>query len=181
VTPNPFDPFPWIETPRLRLRAPTLDDEEAMFQVATDPLVLKYLGRAPPTREKTREKLTKVLEGIRSGVTILWILTDRESGAYLGGACLWSWNQPNFRAEVGYDLAPSHWGRGLVTEALTPILRFGFERMDLHSVEAQIHPENQGSIRVVEKLGFQKEAHFRENHFNGTSFEDTAVYSLLAP
>ena len=181
MIPNPFEPFPRIETARLTLRAPTLDDEEAMFLVASDPRVAKYLGRAPATREKTREKLTKVLEGIRAGTTILWILTDRESGAYLGGACLWNWDEAHFRAEVGYDLTPSRWGQGLVTEAMTPILRVGWERMKLHSLEGRVNPENQGSIRVLEKLGFQKEAHYRENYFNGTSFEDTAVYSLLAP
>ena len=181
MIPNPFEPFPLIETPRLHLRAPTLDDEDAMFRVASDPLVLKYLCRAAPTREQTREKLVKVLDGIRGGTNILWMLIDRESGATLGSACLWNWDEPCFRAEVGYDLAPAWWGRGLVTEAMTAILRFGWKRMKLHSVEAQIHPENQASIRVVEKLGFQKEAHFRENHFNGVSFEDTTVYSRIAP
>jgi ribosomal-protein-alanine N-acetyltransferase len=181
MLPNPFEPFPRMETARLVLRAPTLDDEDAMFRVASDPLVLKYLGRAPPTREQTRAKITAVLEAIRHGVSIVWILTDRATGGHVGSACLWHWDEPCFRAEVGYDLAPALWGRGLVTEAMTAILRFGWERMKLHSLEAQIHPENQGSIRVVEKLGFVKEAHFRENHFNGVSFEDTVVYSRLAP
>ena len=181
MLPNPFEPFPRIETARLVLRAPTPDDENAMFRVASDPRVLKYLGRTPPTREQTREKIAKVLESIRTGTSILWILTDRASGDHVGGACLWHWDEPSFRAEVGYDLSPSLWGRGLVTEAMTPILRFGWERMKLHSVEAQIHPDNQGSIRVVEKLGFVREAHFRENHFTGVKFEDTVVYSRLAP
>lgn len=67
MLPNPFEPFPWIEMPRLLLRAPTLDDEEAMFCVASDPLVAKYLGRAPATRESTSAKLVKVLEGILPG------------------------------------------------------------------------------------------------------------------
>jgi len=181
MLPNPFEPFPWIETPRLLLRAPTLDDEEAMFCVASDPLVAKYLGRAPATREKTREKLVKVLAGISGGTAILWLLIDRESGACVGDVCLWSWDEASFRAEVGYELASSCWGRGLATEAMTPVVQLGWERMKLHSLEGRVHPENQGSIRVLEKLGFQKEAHYRENYFNGTTFEDTAVYSLLAP
>ena len=181
MVPNPFEPFPVIETARLVLRAPTLDDEETMFRIASDPLVAKYLGRAPRTREKTREKLVKVIDGIRSGTTIVWILVDRESGAHVGSACLWNWDEHSSRAEVGYELAPPWWGRGLVTEAMTPILRVAWERMKLHSVEGQVHPENAGSIRVLEKLGFVREAYFRENHFNGQGFEDTAVYSLLAP
>jgi ribosomal-protein-alanine N-acetyltransferase len=178
---NLFDPFPTIETSRLRLRALTLEDEEEMHRVASDPLVTKYLGRATPTREKTREKIARVLEGLRAQESIFGVLLDSESGAYLGSACLWNWDQANFHAEVGYDLEPSRWGQGLIPEALAPILRFGFEKMNLHRVEGQVHPENQGSIRVLEKLGFQKEGHIRENHFNGTHFEGTAVYGLLAP
>ena len=181
MLPNPFEPFPRIDTPRLVLRAPTPGDEEAMFAVASDPLVAKYLGRAPATRESIRAKLGKILDGIRAGTAIFWVLTDRESGAHAGSACLWNWDEAHFRAEVGYDLAPARWGQGLVTEAMTAVLGCGWEQMKLHSVEGHVHPENQGSIRVLEKLGFQKEAHFRENHFNGEGFEDTAVYSLLAP
>ena len=47
-----------------------------------------------------------------------------------------------------------------MTEAMKPIVRFGWERMSLHSLEGHVHTENQGSIRVLEKLGFQREAHF---------------------
>lgn len=181
MVPSPFEPFPTIETARLVLRAPTLDDVEGMFHVASDPRVVKYLGRAPATRETTRAKLVKVTEALVSGASILWILIDRETGAHVGSACLWNWNEGDRRAEVGYDLAPSRWGQGLVTEAMTPILLVGWERMKLHSLEGQVHPENVGSIRVLEKLGFVREAYFRENHFNGESFEDTVVYSKLSP
>ena len=176
-----FDPFPVLETSRLRLRALTLEDEEEMHQVASDPLVTKYLGRAAPTREKVREKIGRVLEGLRAQQSILWAVTDSASGGYLGSACLWNWDQASFHAEVGYDLTPSRWGQGLIPEALVPIIRFGFEQMKLHRIEGRVHPENLGSIRVLEKLGFQKEGHLRENHFNGEKFDDTAMYGLLNP
>jgi [ribosomal protein S5]-alanine N-acetyltransferase len=178
---NLFDPFPVLETSRLRLRALRLEDEEEMHRVASDPLVTKYLGRATPTREKVREKIVRVLENLRSEEAILWVLTDRASGGYLGSACLWNWDKACFHAEVGYDLTPSRWGQGLVPEALAPMIRFGFEEMKLHRIEGRVHPENLGSIRVLEKLGFQKEGHLRENHFNGERFEDTAMYGLLKP
>jgi ribosomal-protein-alanine N-acetyltransferase len=181
MLPNPFEPFPRIETPRLVLRAPTLDDTEAMFQIASDPLVARYGAPAPATRETTRGRLEKNLEALRNGASIRWMMIARDGGAYLGSVCLWAWDKAHFRAEVGYELAPSHWGRGLVVEAMTSAIRFGWEQMMLHSLEGKVHPDNQGSIRVLEKLGFQKEGYFRENYFNGTSFEDTAVYSLLAP
>jgi ribosomal-protein-alanine N-acetyltransferase len=61
------------------------------------------------------------------------------------------------------------------------ILRFGFEKMGLHSVEAKLHPDNRASRRVLEKLGFVKEGHLAESYFNAhlDVFEDTAIYSLL--
>jgi ribosomal-protein-alanine N-acetyltransferase len=181
MIPNPFEPFPRIETPRLVLRAPTLDDVEVMFQIASDPRVARYGAPAPATREATRARLEKNLEALRTGASIRWMMIARDGGEYLGSVCLWAWDQAHFRAEVGYELAPSHWGRGLVVEAMTPVIRFGWEQMKLHSLEGKVHPDNQGSIRVLEKLGFEKEGYFRENYFNGQGFEDTAVYSLLAP
>jgi ribosomal-protein-alanine N-acetyltransferase len=68
-----------------------------------------------------------------------------------------------------------------MTEAIGAVLGFGFTTMGLHSVEAQIHPENTGSRRVLEKLGFVQEGYFRENFYEPAdgSFTDTAVFSLL--
>jgi [ribosomal protein S5]-alanine N-acetyltransferase len=177
-----FDPFPTLTTRRIRLRCPTLEDAEAMFETLTHPVASKFAGRAPPASvEAVREKLEKILATLRAGDGIAWALEDIETGAYLGSAGLWRWDKPHFRAEAGYELNARFWGRGLMPEALAPILAFGFDRMNLHSVEAKVHPDNKASIRVLEKLGFQREAYFRENHWNGVEFEDTAVYSLLVP
>lgn len=177
-----FNPFPILTTPRLRLRCVELGDAEIMFENLTNPAAARFGGKAPPANvAAAREKIEKILATIAAGEGISWALTDIETGVYLGGAGLWRWDKPNFRAEVGYEITPRVWGRGYVPEALGAILAFGFQRMDLHSVEAKVHPENKASIRVLEKLGFQREAFFRENHWNGVAFEDTAVYSRLAP
>jgi [ribosomal protein S5]-alanine N-acetyltransferase len=177
-----FDPFPTLTTPRLLLRCPALGDAEEMYASLTNPQTAKFSGKAPPPNvAAVREKIEKILENIRVGDAISWALDDAETGAYLGGAGLWRWDKAHFRAEIGYEISSRFWGRGLMTEALAPILAYGFERMQIHSVEAKVHPDNKGSIRVLEKLGFQREAYFHENHFNGVTFEDTAVYSLLAP
>jgi ribosomal-protein-alanine N-acetyltransferase len=176
-----FDPFPAFETPRLLLRSVAPDDAAEMFRIGADPRVARFTGKAPPASlEVIREKIEKMLAQLRADEGITWVLVERESGAYLGTAGIWRWDKPNFRAEIGYGIDPRAWGRGLTTEALAPIVRLGFERLALHSLEALIHPDNQGSIRVMEKLGFRREAHLRENHFNQGVFEDTLVYSRLA-
>ena len=180
--PNLFDPFPTLTTPRLTLREMTLDDAEPYFQIRADPEVMRYWGAAPDTKvDEAIARIVAVREGVRAGVSIRWAVTDKGSGAFLGSGGLWRWDRRHFRAELGYELSPAHWGKGLMTEAIRAMLRFGFEVMDLHSVEANIDPHNKRSARVLLKLGFQQEGYLRENFFYEGKFSDTAVYSLLRP
>jgi ribosomal-protein-alanine N-acetyltransferase len=178
-TKNPFDPFPTLQTSRLTLRAISLEDLDHFFRVRTDPQVLRYLGADVETREQVQKRIEVVLEGVREGKSIRWAITDRESGAFLGSGGFWRWDQRHYRAEVGYDLAPQHWGKGLMTEAVGAMVRFGFDVMRLHSVEANIDPLNEASRRVLLKLGFKQEGLLRESYFYAKQFLDTAVFSLL--
>lgn len=178
-----FDPFPDLDTPRLCLRALTRADADDMFRVHADPEVLRFIGRPKPASiDAIMERIDGMIESTRAEAGITWKLCDRATGAYVGGAGLKYWDKTHRRAEVGYILARERWGRGLATEALAPILRFGFERMRLHSVEARVHPDNRASRRVLEKVGFVQEGYLRESYFNSATgvFEDTVVYSRLS-
>ena len=62
---------------------------------------------------------------------------------------------------------------------MAAILKYGFNTLKLHSVEAIVNPDNMQSIRVLEKNNFVKEAHFKENYFHEGKFKDTVIYSLL--
>ncbi len=85
----------------------------------------------------------------------------------------------HFRSEVGYMLLPEYNGKGIATEALALVVRYGFEYMQMHSLEAIIDPMNGASARVLEKNGFVREAHIRENEYYNGRFLDTVIYSLL--
>jgi ribosomal-protein-alanine N-acetyltransferase len=76
-------------------------------------------------------------------------------------------------------LLPEYHGRGIITEAIKEALNYGFEIMKLHSVEAIIDPENFASERVLQKSGFVKEAHLKENEYYDGKFLDTVIYSIL--
>jgi ribosomal-protein-alanine N-acetyltransferase len=117
----------------------------------------------------------------RSGIR--WAICWREGGQFLGTCGFWRLLKQHFRAEIGYELGPESWGQGVMTEAVAAALAFGFGPMGLHSVEAQIAPQNTGSRRVLEKLGFVQEGYFRENYYEPAlgAFTDTAVFSLLSP
>lgn len=85
----------------------------------------------------------------------------------------------NYRAEIGYMILPEFHGKGLVPEAVTRLIKFGFEDLRLHSIEAVIDPENYASEKVLQKCGFTKEAHLKEAEFYEGKFLDKVIYSLL--
>lgn len=174
-----FDPFPVLETPRLQLRALVPDDFGVIYRLQTDPQVTRYFGRAPMTPEQVKERIDGVITGVREGAAVRWGLVLRESGELLGTAGFWRWSKDHRFAEVGYEIVPEQWGKGIMTEALRAAIRYGFEVMELHRVEANLDPENAASRRVLEKLGFVREGLFRENWYYNGQFTDTASYGLL--
>jgi ribosomal-protein-alanine N-acetyltransferase len=177
-----FEIFPVLETDRLVLRQITLDDAEALFQIYSDPQVMRYWGSAPlQSIDEARRKIEGINAAWRAKEGIRWGIIRKGSDRLIGSGGHWRLIKKHFRSEIGYELMTDYWGQGIMTEALGAILRFGFETLGLHSVEAQIDPQNLASRKVLEKLGFLQEGYLRENYcFDGT-FTDTALFSLLRP
>ena len=78
-------------------------------------------------------------------------------------------------------ILPEYHGKGITTEAVQCVVDYGFNTMQLHSIEGVIDPENEASQRVLQKCGFVKEAHFKENEFYDGKFIDAVIYSKLNP
>ena len=177
-----FATFPVLQTERFLLRAPTLDDVDAMFRIMSDVRVTHYFGTLPMVAPiEAEQRVERIHTAFKEQSGVRWVIADRASGQLIGSSGFWRLIKPHFRAEVGYELAPEWWGRGVMTEALRAMLGFGFTRMGLHSVEAQIHPDNSASRRVLEKVGFVQEGYLRENFYDPieAQFTDTAVFGLL--
>jgi len=176
-----FDPFPTLETPRLVLREIVPSDVDVIFRNQSDPAVIRYIGRAPHASiAESQALLERLFEGQRAGTDVRWGLVLRETSEFAGTCGFWKWNKQHQCAELGYEIAPSFWGKGLMVEALRPILHYGFTVMGLHRVEANIDPDNHASRRVVEKLGFQQEALLRENWFYDGKYLSSLIFGLLA-
>lgn len=177
-----FAAFPVLETERLVLRAVTPADAADMFGIMRDPRVARYFGSAPMVSvDEAAERIDRISVAFGEQTGVRWAITRREHSQLVGTCGYWRLVKPHFWAEIGYELAPEQWGRGIMTEAIGAVLQWGFTTMGLHRVEAQIHPANIGSQRVLEKLGFVQEGYFRENYYEVAEgqFTDTAVFSLL--
>jgi ribosomal-protein-alanine N-acetyltransferase len=177
-----FDPFPTLTSERLVLRALTPDDVPRMFAIRSDPRVLRYLGRDPdPDASCTAERIAEVIRNVAEGTAIRWGLTLADSGELVGSSGLWHWDKAHRWAELGYELAPEAWGKGLMREANRLILSWGFgPPMSLHRIEARLDPANDASRRQLEQLGFSREGLLRENWFHRDLVADTLIFGLLA-
>lgn len=173
--------FPVLHTERLVLRELREEDAAAAFRMFSDPEVMRYVGKA------VNVDLAETLNFLRANrdqyparTGVRWAITLRGDDQLIGSCGHWRLMKEHHRSEIGYDLLQSHWGRGIMAEALHAILAFGFTRLGLHSVEAQIDPANRRSQQVLERVGFQKDGLLRENFYYAGRYLDTAVFTLLA-
>jgi [ribosomal protein S5]-alanine N-acetyltransferase len=176
-----FADLPELETERLLLRKMHLDDAEAMFAYASDPEVTRYvLFETHRSVEDSNAFLRLAVEGYERGDFGGWGIVLKDSGAFVGtcGADV-DYAPEHARAELGYVLSREHWGKGLMTEAVQAVIRFGFGRMELIRIQARCIAENTDSARVMEKAGMTYEGTLRESEFIKGAYRDMKIYSIL--
>lgn len=175
-----FKPFPNLATDRLFLRAITIDDKNEIFTLRSDARVMKYIDR-PIAKDISEAEnfINKIKNGIKNNELVYWGITLKIDNSLIGTICLWNISAENHRAELGYELLPDFQGQGLMQEALIRIVRYAFNTLKLHSLEAKVNPLNIKSINLLERNSFIREAYFRENYYFNGKFWDTAIYCLL--
>jgi ribosomal-protein-alanine N-acetyltransferase len=175
-----FTPFPELKTEQLHFRQLTFEDANEIFRLRSDERVNRFLTRNQyKTLEDAGAFINKINRGINNNEAIYWVITFKNDNKLIGTICLWNIQPENYRAEIGYELNPDFWGKGIMKEAIPKIIEYGFETMNLHSIEADLDPGNVQSVMLLEKNGFIKEGHFKESTFFNGKFSDRAVYSLI--
>lgn len=168
-----------IETERLILRLFESGDEAALYAYLSDKEVVKWEPYAPITRDQIGEVLRE-----RMASDEMIAIELKENHTVIGNVYL---GKSAFRArELGYLLNRAYWGRGYATEACTAAVEKAFAD-GAHRVYAECDPGNEKSWRLLERLGFIREAHLRENVYfwldeNGCPiWKDTYIYGKLKP
>lgn len=175
-----FKSFPDLESERLLFRKILQSDSKDLFLIRTDDDVMRYLDIARFESVNDAEKFIQTLEESYEKETgINWGIVEKHSNDFIGYFGFWRMIPEHCRAEIGYTLKPGFWGKSYMYETINRLVRFGFDEMKLHSVEANVNPLNERSKKVLERVGFKKEAHFRENYLFNGEFLDSIIYSLL--
>lgn len=141
-----------LETPRLLLREFVEEDAEAFLAFNGDPRVMRLTGEPAWTDlEETRRRLRDYPDYRRYGFG-RWAVVLKPEGVVIGFNGL-KYLEDLDEVDLGYRFAFDYWGRGIATESSRAVLRYGFETLGLQRVVGLALPENQGSIRVLEKVG----------------------------
>jgi ribosomal-protein-alanine N-acetyltransferase len=174
-------PLPTLETDRLVLRRPRMDDAADMFEYGSDPEVTRTVTfETHRSIEDSRAWLERILEQAPAERGACSFALELKSTGKMVGMCTIHLDDVHSaRAEVAYVLNRAYWGQGLTAEALRAVIDLGFERLGLNRISAMCLPENTASARVMEKAGMTYEATLREYMFYKDRYHDLKVYPIL--
>ena len=175
-----FSRPPQTETDRLLLRPLRMGDVRDIFEYGRDPQVAEHvLWDAYTDISDARAYLRWILRQYRDGQPCSVAIVYKETGQVIGTIGWMSWNPEHQVAEIGYSLSREYWNRGLMTEALSAMIRLSFEQLPVNRLEAVHETENPASGRVMEKCGMKKEGILRQRIRNKGRRADVVLYAIL--
>ncbi len=176
-----FQPFPELATTRLLLREISKNDVAEVFNLRSSDKIMQFIDRPrATTTEDALGFINTIVNALANNEGITWAVTLKNQPRLIGTIGFWRIEKEHYRAEIGYMLNDLFQRQGIMQEAITAVLQYGFDVMKLHSVEANVNPANNASTKLLEKNNFVLEAHFKENYYYNGKFLDSFVYSLLA-
>lgn len=177
---TPDSEFPLIETKRLRLQPLTTEYTDFVFRHFSNPAVTQYMLDEPPVLDYTQaQQIVQFYAEPARKTYNRWVIVQKADAQPIGTCGYHKWDKRYFRAEIGYDLDPSFWGRAYMTEVLNAVIANGFERMKLNRIDALVYVENERSIRLLQRLGFTQEGLLRDYFCLNAKFYDHYIFSLL--
>ncbi len=177
---NVFKDLQTLETPRLVLRKLTMRDANDVFDYASMPEVSKHVTwDYHRTVADSMAFLKSIIVQYENGIPSPWGIVYKEDNKLIGTGGYHNWNPEHRRAEIGYAISSRYWNRGIMTETLKRMLKFGFEVMALNRIEALCKIENAASEKVMQKCGMKYEGTLREQMFVKREYQDLKLYSIL--
>ena len=152
-----FTPFSNIETKNLILRRMNYNDIHDLFEMRKDSRMIEYTDtKLEKTLEETKVYIDKMNKGIDDNKWIIWAIEHKKSKKVIGSISIWNINEEKESGELGYGIIPDYQGEGLMKESLLSVIQYGFNVMELKSLEAYTEENNSKSIKLLEGCKFIK-------------------------
>lgn len=172
--------FDYIETDRLLLRTLDMKDKEPFFKYRSMPEVYKYQSWRPEDIEEIEEFIKKNISVCpNTKNTWMQLAVCLKEGRLIGDIGI-HFLEDDYQIEIGYTLSPEYQGNGYATEAVKAVINYVFSKLKKHRITASVDPDNIKSIKLLEKIGFRKEAHFIKSFRIDNRWYDDCIYAILA-
>lgn len=110
---------------------------------------------------------------------LFFFLLDKNTNKNIGWCGYHTWYTDHHRAEIGYTLKPAYRNKGLMTEAMHKVIKYGFENIKLHRIEAMVGTDNEASHAILKTFKFLQEGILKEHYLIGKKHEDSLIFALL--
>ena len=175
-----FDNFPILKSKRLLLRDIKMSDATQILKMRSSGRINQFIRRENMREIDDSFKLIeKTILAYKNRQAIGWAGVLRDNNDIIGTCGFNTFDFSNLRAEIGGELSVDYWGKNIALEAVITIVKFGFNYMNLHTIEAKLSPDNRGAIFLLQKIGFKKEAHYVDRIFHNNKFYDMTVFTLI--
>lgn len=176
-----FQAFPRLETERLVLRRLHLADAGSLFAILSDEELARFYDDEAFTElSQAREQIEAWTDGFDEWRSIRWGIARKETNTVIGTCGYYGFHRWHGRGSIGFELARPYWRQGIMTEALEAIIGFGFREVGLNRIQAVVIPGNEGSEKLLEKLGFRSEGVLRQyENWGEKGCVDLLIFSLL--
>ena len=162
------------KTKRLLFSKSSMADVALVYALRSSPIVRQYIMQPLFTKqEEAIAHINKLENFLKEDKSISWTLIDKASNQKIGGICLWNFSEDRKTAEVGYDLLPEYFRKGYMSEALQGVIDFGFNSLNLNTIEAFTHIENEPSKKLLVSNGFVFQPERKD-----PGFPKNAIYTL---
>jgi len=145
-----------VETDRLILRAPVMEDIEPLLAFWSDPDTMQYITKDDSgwTREMVEERVKRAIGYCQDHGMTFWTVVLKETGEVIGQGGIVPIKFNGDEIELGYRFGKEHWGKGYASEVAAASVKHAFEEHGLDRLVAMINPDNTVSRKVLEKVGF---------------------------
>lgn len=144
------------------LRALQPTDAPAWYAYLSDPEVTRFTSYDIRSIKHVAAMIDEYIAGYAARRSLRWALALKSSNVLIGTCGSYGWNAQHAVAELGYDLARTWWGRGVMTQAVRATVHWSFTFLGVNRIQATVMVGNTASAHILEKTGFQREGTLRE-------------------
>ncbi len=167
---------PVLKTAQLILRPTLMSDAEALLPLFADEESMRYWSHVPvQSVAEVRQIIARNLPPQNDPESSFVVTFDGKAAI----GCINIYDESDRMAGLGYILGRSHWGKGLISQALAAVIEHGFQTLNLHRIWLEIDPRNAASIRVAKKNGFSAEGVQRQSYLLDGAYLDSAYFGML--